>query len=151
MSDLVETADRLSRRRARMLPVLALFLLTQQAAFINRPVVADLVHARPVDQVRFGSWAVLTLVLLAALATGGFWFRGRELRALLNDEQTTAHRRDAMSVGFVVSALTGVVLYVLASIEPLGAHLAINLIVALGLAAALIRFGALERRAHKLG
>ena len=56
-----------------------------------------------------------------------------------------------MSTGFVVSALTGVVLYVVASIEPVGAHLAINLIVAFGLAAALIRFGALERRAHKLG
>ena len=151
MSDLVDTADRLSRRRARMLPVLAMFLLIQQATFLNRPGAVDLVHARTVDQVHFGAWAVLTLMLLAALATGGFWFRPHQLRVLLNDEQTRAHRREAMSTGFVVSALTGVVLYVVASIEPVGAHLAINLIVAFGLAAALIRFGALERRAHKLG
>ena len=151
MSDLVETADRLSRRRARMLPVLALFLLLQQATFLNKPGAADLVHARSVDQLHFGAWAALTLVLLAGLATGGGWFRSRELRALLNDEQTLANRRQAMSFGFVVSALTGVALYILASIEPLGAHLVINLIVALGLAAALVRFGALERRGHRLG
>lgn len=149
MSDIVEQADRLSRRRARMLPILALFLLIQQVTFIDLSV--DLVHARAVDQLHFGAWAALTLILLAGLATGGFWFRPRELRALLNDEQTTMHRRDAMSFGFIVSALTGVALYVIASIEPVGTHLAIDLIVALGLAAALLRFGALERRAHKLG
>jgi hypothetical protein len=151
MSDLVETADRLSRRRARMLPILALFLLIQQATFVTNPRSTDLVHGRLVDQVHFGGWAVLTLVLLAGLATGGFWFRSSELRALLNDEQTAAHRRDSMAFGFIVSALTGTVLYVVASIEPLEPHLAINLIIAFGLAAALLRFAVLERRAHKLG
>jgi hypothetical protein len=151
MSDLVETADRLSRRRARMLPILALFLLLQQATFVTNPPATDLVHGRLVDQIHFGAWAVLTLVLLAGLTTGGFWFRSRDLRALLNDEQTTAYRREAMAFGFVVSALTGVVLYVVASIEPLEAHLAINLTIAFGLAAALLRFGVLERRAHKFG
>lgn len=147
--DLIETADRLSRRRARMLPVLAIILIVQQATYFNQA--QDLLHARTVDQIHFGAWAVLSLVLLAALATGGFWLRGRELRELLNDEQTIAHRKSAMSFGFVAAMLVGIGCWVLASIEPVGAHEALNAVVTTGLVAALIRFGVLERRAHRLG
>lgn len=149
MSDLVEEADRLSRRRARILPILAIVLLGQQFTYLDRA--TDLASARTVDKIHFGAWAVLTLVLLLALTTGGSWLRGRELRALLNDEQTIAHRREAMAFGFTLSNLTGVALYVIASVEPVGTHEAINLIVTIGLAAGLIRFGLLERRAHKVG
>ena len=51
----IETADRLSRRRARMLPVLAIVFLTQQAAYFAGPDTG----MRAVDQVKIGAWLVL--------------------------------------------------------------------------------------------
>ena len=80
-----ETAERLNRRRARMLPVLALFVLIQQAAYFGS---GD--RLRTVDLVRNSAWIVLVAVILAGLLTGGFWFRSREVRELMNDEVTRA-------------------------------------------------------------
>ena len=59
-----ETAERLNRRRARMLPVLALFVLIQQAAFFNS---GD--RLRTVDLVRNTGWIMLVAVILAGLVT----------------------------------------------------------------------------------
>ncbi len=143
-----QEADRLSRRRARILPFLALIYLSQQISYF-----AD-EHgggARTVDHVKLSAWVVLTLVLLAALTTKGFWFRKRELRDMIDDESTRAHRGDAMQWGFVFSILAAIVLYFLTMFEPIGVREAIHVIVSLGIAAALIRFGMLERRALKDG
>ena len=46
----IETADRLSRRRARMLPALAAIFVIQQAAYFAEPDVAT----RLVDEVKIG-------------------------------------------------------------------------------------------------
>ena len=137
-----ETADRLSRRRARMLPLLGLLFLTQQAAFFSQPPLE-----RTVDHIRIGAWLVLSLVLLAALATGGFWFKPRAVRALMEDEITRANRDRAMGLGFVVALLTGLALYFLLPVWSLSTREVIHLIVSAGLVAALVRFGVLERRA----
>ncbi|MEO5809199.1 MAG: hypothetical protein ABIR51_03865 [Sphingomicrobium sp.] len=141
-----EHADFLSRRRARMLPFLAVIYLTQQFSYFST------VHGTPertVDHVKVGAWVILTLMLLAALTTKGFWFRSRALRELIDDETTRAHRGDALGWGFVFSTLTGVALYFVSMIEPIAAREAIHIIVSLGIAAALVRFGMLERRAHR--
>ena len=137
-----ETADRLSRRRARMFPLLGLLFITQQTAFFSQPPLE-----RTVDHVRIGAWLVLSLVLLAALATGGFWFKPRAVRVLMEDEITRANRGRAMSLGFIVAVLTGLALYFLLPVWPLSTREVIHLIVSAGLVAALVRFGALERRA----
>ena len=60
-----ERADYLSRRRARMLPFLAIIYFTQQASFLSA--LGDGTH-RDVDHFKIGAWVVLSLVLLAALA-----------------------------------------------------------------------------------
>jgi len=88
-------------------------------------------------------------VLLAALATKGFWFHSREVRDLIDDETTRSHRRDAMVWGFIFTTLTAIVLYMVAMFEAVSGREAIHLIISLGLAAALIRFGYLERQAHR--
>jgi len=149
MSDVIDRADRLSRRRARLFPVLAILLITQQASCINT--VAQGLPLRAVDAVKISAWVLLVFGLLVALVTGGGWFRGREMRELLNDDVTRANRAAALSAGFVVAVLTGVVCYVVAMYEPTDARIAVHVIVSTGLAAALLRFGALERRAHRLG
>jgi len=146
MSDLVETADRLSRRRARMMIPLALMFLLQQATFLSNPP-----DRRAVSLVHLSGWTVLALVILGGLATGGFWFKPKAVRELMDDEITRANRADALSLAFALSMLTGIVLFVLQVFVPVVTQVAIHLILSVGFATALLRFSMLERRAHQLG
>ena len=140
-----EQADHLSRRRARMLPFLAVIYLTQQASFFTAGASGD----RPVDHVKIGAWVVLTLVLLAALTTKGFWFHKREVRDMIDDEGTRANRVAALGWGFVLAILSAIGLFFMSMYEPMGAREAIHIIVSFGIAAAIVRFGMLERRAMR--
>ena len=144
-SNMAAQVERLSRRRARMLPVLAVFYLAQQVSYLSQP--ED--SGRPVDHFRIGAWVMMSVVLLAGLVTGGFWLRDPKMRAILNDEGSRAHRADALGTGFVVATATGIVLYVVNSFSPMTSRETIHLVVSLGIVAALIRFGYLERRAHR--
>ena len=140
-----EEADQLSRRRARMLPFLAVIYLTQQVSYF-----ADAgSRVRAVDHVKVGAWVVLSLVLLAALTTKGFWLRRREVREMIDDETTKAHRGEALGWGFIMAILGAIALYFVSMFEPMGAREAIHVIVSLGIAAAIVRFGMLERRAYR--
>jgi hypothetical protein len=143
----VETADRLSRRRARMLPLLAIIFLSQQAAYFSDPHTAT----RLVDHVKIGAWLVLSVVLLLALATGGFWFKPKRVRALMDDEVTHANRAEAFRIAFMVTMIGGIGLYFLDQFVPMQGREAIHILVTLGIATALVAFGALERRALKDG
>ena len=136
-----ELAERLNRRRARMLPVLGLFFIIQQSAYWANPPAERLV-----DHVRMGAWVAMALVILFVVPTGGFWRRSPAVRAMINDEQTRANRSAAMSAGFVASMLTGIALYVLQGAIQLNAGQAIHLIVSAGLIVLLMRFAMLERR-----
>jgi len=144
----IETADRLSRRRAHALPILAIIFLTQQAAFITQQVEEG---TRTVDHVKTGAWLILSVVLLLALTTGGFWFWRKSVRDLLDDDVTRAHRGAAMRTGFLATMMGGIALYLIALFEPVSGREAAHLLVTIGLAAALLRFGVLERRAHRGG
>ena len=143
-----ERADFLSRRRARTLPVLAIVYLSQQATFWSA---LDNGHHRDVDHFKIGAWVVLSLVLLAALATKGFWFQPKEVRDLIDDESTRANRLEAMRVGFLFACAAAHAAYFVAELEPLTVGEAAHLVLTFGLGAALIRFGMLERRAHRDG
>ena len=139
-----QQADHLSRRRARMLPFLAVIYLSQQVSyFASAPADPD----RAVDHVKIGAWVVLSLVLLAALTTKGFWFHRREVRDMIDDEGTRANRGDALGWGFVMSILTAIALFLVSLVERVSAREALHVIVSLGIAAAIVRFGMLERRA----
>ena len=147
----VEQAERLGRRRARVLPILAILFISQQISFFASEQEASAQLVRTVDHVKFGAWLVLSLVLLAALYTGGFWLKPRAVRALMDDEITRAHRASALSLGFLVTILGAIGIYILDMFEPIETRMAIHLIVTVGIAAALVRFGMLERKAHALG
>ncbi|MBW8785865.1 MAG: hypothetical protein JF593_14745 [Novosphingobium sp.] len=138
-----DLADRLSRRRARMIVPLAVIFITQQATFFSD----SANHHRTVSYVHAASWLVLAAVILAALVTGGFWLKPRAVRALMEDEITRANRARALSLGFVLAMVTAMLLFVLDLFEPLPARTAIHLILSVGMGAALLRFAALERRA----
>lgn len=140
-----ERADFLSKRRARMLPFLALIFLSQQASYFTQE---SPTAARAVDTVKISAWLVLSVVLVAALATKGFWLQPREVRDLIDDENTRANRLDAMRWGFLFTMAAGFVVYFLTMFEPISAREAVHITTSAGIVAALIRWGILERRAH---
>ena len=141
----IETADRLSRRRARALPMLAVVFIAQQASYIAAWVENG---TRTVDHVKIAAWLVLSIVMILALTTGGFWFRSRSVRRLLDDDVTRANRSDALRLGFLAAMAGGIVTYILTMFEPISGREAIHIMMTLGIAAALVRFAFLERRAH---
>ena len=143
-----ETAERLGRRRARMFPILALLFISQQASYFSGG--AALEAERNVDAVKLSAWVVMSLVLLFALWSNGFWFRRKAVRDLLNDEATRAHRADALSLGYFCAMLGAIAIYLLSMVEPIHVREALHIVVSLGIAAALLRFGFLERRALRL-
>jgi len=141
-----QRADELSQRRARMLPVLAIIYFSQQATFFSA---LDPVGHESARTVKIGAWLLLSAVLLAALTTKGFWFHPREVRDLIDDENTRANRLDGFRYGFIASMLATMAVYFIVPIEPVTATEAAHIILSAGLGAALIRFGFLERRAHR--
>lgn len=143
----VETADRLSRRRARLLPVMAILFLSGQAIFAIGP--DD--PARTVDQAKVAAWLAWAVALLVLLAVRGGAFRGRKVRALMDDEATRAHRDRAYAVGFWLAVSSAIAIYALTAFDRVMPREAIHIIVTAAIAGALLTFGFLEHRAHRDG
>ena len=142
-----EIADRLTRRRARLIPMIAILFLAGQVGYFSGPAGP----MRTVDTVRISAWLVWAIALLILLATGGGYFRSKAVRALLNDETTREHRGRALAAGFWGAMLACVVMYFLSAYEPVTSRESIHLVLTVGIAMALIRFGQLERRALASG
>jgi hypothetical protein len=140
----IETADRLTRRRARAMPALAVIFLSQQISYFAGQLEDG---TRTVDHLKVAAWLVLSIVMLLGLATGGFWFRPKNVRALMDDEVTRANRAEAFRVGFLAAMIAAIALYFVTLFEPVGGREAIHILMTVGIAAALLRFGLLERRA----
>ena len=141
-----EKAEYLSKRRARMLPALAVIFLSQQVTYFTT--VRD---AGTAPTVKISAWLVLSIVLLAALVTKGFWFQPKEVRDLIDDENTRANRNDAIRWGFIVSMATAIGIETMSMWDNVKGREAIHIIMSAGLAVALIRWGFLERRAYRNG
>lgn len=143
-----EKAEYLSKRRARMLPALAVIFLSQQATFFSQMTSSGHVSA---EKVKISAWLVLSIVLLAALSSKGFWLEPKEVRDLIDDENTRANRNDAMRWGFLVSMGAAVGVYILTMFDTVTGREAAHVVMSCGIATALIRWGILERRAHQYG
>ncbi|MDB5681888.1 MAG: hypothetical protein JWO16_1693 [Sphingomonas bacterium] len=144
-----ETADRLVRRRARMIPALAAIFIAQQASYFSGTRLGE--GDRLVDHFAISAWLALSSVLLIVFATGGGWFRSAGVRALTNDESTRANRAEGFRIGFLATMVGAIALYFISLFEPLSGREAIHVLMTVGIAAALMRFGMLERRALRDG
>ena len=137
----VERADRISRRRARIFPVLGIYFIAGQAVFFRHTDAST-----RVAQVKISAWLVWALVLLVAFAFAGGHFRGKAVRALVEDEVSRANRAKGYEAGFWAAAVAAIALYVTNMFEPVSGRDAIHLILTALVGAAMVRFGTLERR-----
>jgi hypothetical protein len=138
-----DSAEYLSKRRARMLPALAVIFLSQQATFFSQ-MSGEHVSA---EKAKISAWLVLSVVLLLGLATKGFWLEPKAVRDLVDDENTRANRSDAMRWGFLFAMGSAIAVYVLTMFEVVTGREAVHLVLSFGIAAALLRWGLLEKRA----
>ena len=144
-----ETADRLVRSRARMMPVLGAMFVAQQVSYFTGTRMEE--GRRLVNYIAIGGWLALSIVLLFGLAGSFEWFKSAPVRALTNDESTRANRGEGFRFGFMATMIAAMILYVVSLFEPLGARETIHVLMAVGIVVALVRFGMLERRALKDG
>jgi protein-S-isoprenylcysteine O-methyltransferase Ste14 len=146
MTDQTDLVDRIAWGRARAATVMALVFMTAQAGSFAD----DLPLDRP-QSFHLAAWIVWAAALLMFLAWGGGLWRGKRIRALLNDETTLDHRRRALALGFWGAMGTAALVYGLSFYEPISARMAVRLVITFGVALALLRFGTLERKALKDG
>ena len=138
-----EQAERLSRRRARMLTFFTLIFLIQQGSYFSAG------GDRTVDHVKIGAWVVISVVMLLAFGTGGAWLRPKAVRDLANDESTRVHRLRASAYGFWAAMGCALGVYALNMFEPVSGRDAVHLVFTAGIATALLNFAMLERRAMR--
>ena len=140
----VEVAERMGRARSRLFFILAMvFFAGQSLYFTSSPLTRD-------SHARVGAWLILVILILMLLATGGFLLRGRNVRDLLNDETSRLNRLASQALGFWVTIITALVVYVESIFDPLTLNEGIHIVVTLGVGAALISFAVRERRAHRI-
>lgn len=141
----VEEAERMGRKRSQIFFVLAIvFFAGQSAYFASSPATRD-------SHARMGAWIILVVLIMMLLATGGFLFRGRNVRDLLNDETSRLNRLASQALGFWVTIVTALAVYIESIFDPLTLNEGLHIIVTLGVGAALISFAMRERRAHRIG
>jgi succinate dehydrogenase hydrophobic anchor subunit len=140
MTDEIERAERAGKRRARVVTVAAAIFLLAFAVSQD--------GGRSLDLVKMLAWAGWAIVLLIILAGGGGWILSRGVRRLMNDDVTQDNRRRALGVGFWVALAAAAILFVIDRYKPFPAQEASRLILTFAIAAALLWFGHLERRAY---
>ena len=127
------------------MPALAAVFIAGQPIFLSNTIAAT---GTP-GQIKLVAWLVWAVALLIALAFAGGHFRGPNVRRLMEDESTLANRAKGYAAGFWAAMIMAVAMYALSLFDNLKGREAVHLILSVSIAAALIRFGLLERRALK--
>jgi hypothetical protein len=142
----VEKAEHLGRRRARIFAVQAIFFIGWQGTFLSGQAGTSGIPGG----LRLSAWLVWSIMLLFLLGTGGFFFRARKVRDLLEDELTRSHRMKAQVSGFWAAALVALALYAVQMVEPMTARDAIHIILSAAIGGGLLTFAILERRSRAI-
>src|SRR4051812_15190971 len=108
----VEEAERMGRKRSQIFFVLAIvFFSGQSLYFTSSPAIRD-------SHARVGAWLILVILIMMLIATGGFLLRARKVRDLLNDETFRINRLASQALGFWVTIITSLVLYIESMFDP---------------------------------
>jgi hypothetical protein len=144
--NLVEIADRNSRKRAIIVAAGAIVFVAGQA--LGGPAFSD-----TADKALYNSrtimWALNVVLLLAFLATGGGLLNNPQIRALVNDEVSRANYRTSVIAGFWVAMTSALVLYLVPVFAALTAKQTLYLVLTSSVAVASLMFAYLELRAHR--
>lgn len=141
MASDIERADRISLTRAVAAPFIgAAMLSAQQWLFFGRDWDA-------LSPVHLSIWAVLAVLTLLLVLTGGLWFVPKTVRAHVDDEASRLHRLYAIVGGFLAMMITALLVFVVSPFEPIEAQRAAHIIVSMGLGVSLAGFGLAEVRA----
>ena len=144
-TQLVELADRHSRKRALIAILAALAFLGVQ--FVSRPhAFGGGSHGTSIDL-----WAMNAILLLAVLATGGRLLSRPGVRALVHDDLSRGHLRTAVLAGYWVAMGLALAMYLAPWFGEFTARQAIYVIVTGSVVISLLTFAGLERRAHADG
>lgn len=135
-----DLTERLAYKRAHLATGLAAVFLALQTADLSNG------RANGHLDIPFLIWCTLLIVILCF---GNGWFSGAKVRAALNDETTRVHRQMAMASGFLVTLAGAIFVYLLTFYEPVSGPAAVRILITLGLAGALFRFAALEKKAMR--
>jgi hypothetical protein len=133
MQDSSVVAERMIRRRALGAVVLAILLIASQGSRMG-------------GGETLWSWGLWAAAVLAFVLWASGAFRGRATKSLLNDESSEDNRRRALICGFWVALASAAICFGLTFVKDYGPRDAIQVIVTAGVAAALLNFGAAERR-----
>jgi hypothetical protein len=136
----VDKADRNSRSRGILMALGAVVMLVL-AAFSAM----DVPHGTS-DAARGGVWALMILLWLIMLATGGGLLLNRQVRGLMNDEVWLANRGHAIEAGFWAAMAMALALYLANFFRPIPLRDALGMLTEIALAAALFRYAWLELR-----
>ena len=145
-----QLAERLIKRRARVMMALATVFLVAQGSVLDRQ--AGLDHSlRTVDALHVSAWFVMALALLTLLMTGGGLFRSSQVRALINDESTIRNRHRAMTIGFANAMVACIVIYILSLFRTVGGREAVHIVMSVAIGSALVVFALEELRGIRNG
>jgi hypothetical protein len=136
------------RRRSRAVAVLAVVLMSLQGAVLAATEHVTLNGGRLVDKVQVGAFVFLALALMLNVLTGGR--RSRKYPAM-NDELVRANRARASKLGYVVTMLALIGVYVAMLLVPLDVYKYIPLLVTFGIVVPALYFSVLERKGEKGG
>ncbi|MGZ8312763.1 MAG: hypothetical protein ACXWUP_04115 [Allosphingosinicella sp.] len=139
ISDL-QQAEQASRTRSSLMAAMAVILVIH--AFIGFGDEASSMT----PWLRHGIWALMILLWLAVLATGGWLRLSRSARRVMNDEVSRANRSRALQTGFWVAMALGLALYFASLQWEFSLREGLRVLTDFAIAAALGRYAWLELR-----
>ena len=138
-----EAVERLTRRRARIVPFIVVMYLALQIELGSK-----IAQTGTLDLERGIAWLLLSAVLLAAVSGSGLeGLMNPAWRPFLNDELTESHRLKARAFGFLGSLFAAVALLIGMIWTTFSGLQVVHIVVTFGIASAILRFVQPERRA----
>jgi len=136
----IEQAERHSRTRSLIMAVMAVVLLIQGLIGFGDEA------SSMTPMLRHAMWGVTVGLWLVILATGGWFQLSRNVRSVMNDEVSLAHRSLALQAGFWTAILAGMILYFASLRWDMSLREGLRIIIDVAIAAALARYAWLELR-----
>ena len=135
----VEQAELLGRRRVKVMAVLTAVYMFQKVSGV------DANTGQMGQKIMIAAWIAVTLVLLMLLISSRLWSRSEAVRALLDDEVTQANRMVAVSFGFTVMVVLGLITYLI-PVPGWSVRTAVSFLISCGLITSSLSFALLEWR-----